>query len=155
MVDSEAALGSRSLNPFILDHFNLASLEVRSNQELLYSVKMDFENNDFQNAYYDLFKNSLGNPSRRKPQISLEMFKKGFFLLMIELSEEIDMYREAEVWTKIKPGSVCISGTFQKPLDKSIEVIYLGFLYNSVMVTDKRAVYLASSRFRETKSAIV
>lgn len=154
MVDSEAALGSRHLNPYIFDHFNLSSFEVRSNQKLLYSVKCDFENGDFQDAYHDLFKNSMNSSSRRKINLTMDMFQKGFFILLCELSEELNMYSQPDVWTKMTPGSVSISGTFAKPLERSIDIIYVGFLYDTILLTKERAAFLASTRFREAKSAI-
>ena len=155
MVDSEAALGSRALNPFDLHHFNLSSLEVRSNQQLLYTVKMDWENDDFQAAYYDLFKNNFGNIAKQSPYITQSMFKNGFFMISVELSEPIRLYQHSPVWTKMTPGSVTISGTFSQPLHRSVDFIFMGMTYDSILITSKRAVFLASSRFRENKSALV
>lgn len=154
MVDSEAALGARDLNPYLLDHNNLSSLEVRSNQQVLYSLKIDWENNDCAEAYYNLFKNNFGHIPGQTPNISLDMFRRGFFLILVELSESVKLFSQSDVWTKINPGSVSISGTFSKPLNRSLDFIYCGFLYDCVQITSKRAVYLASSRFRETKSTI-
>lgn len=154
MVDSEAALGSTALNPFNLQHFNLSSLEVRSNQQLLYSVKMDWENGDFQAAYYDLFKNNFGNIAKQTPNITESMFQNGFFLLSVELSEPIRLYDHAPVWTKMNSGSVSISGTFSKPLTRSVDFIFMAMTYDAILITGQRAVYQASARFRETRSAI-
>ena len=103
---------------------------------------MDWLNDDYAEAYYELFKSNFGNIAKQSPWITLEMFKSGFFMMMIELSDSVRLFNQADVWSKVSPGSICISGTFATPLRSSVEFVYCGWLYDQVILLGMIAFFL-------------
>lgn len=155
MVDTDAFLGSRHKNAFNLHHFNLTSLEFSTNSDVIYTLRTDFsESGDCAHAYHDMYKTNFGHKPTISPNISLYEYRNGFFLCVLEISQPLQIFSQSEVWAKQPVGSLTITGRFERALKHSVEFIYIGTFFENIMITKRRAVYLASQRFRESKATV-
>mgnify|MGYP001575687891 CR=1 FL=1 len=153
-VDTDAALGSRRKNPFDLKHFNLTTLEFSTNSEVIYTLRTNFSQAaDYACAYHDLFKGNFGHTPTVSPNISMFEYANGYFMVVLQISQPLKLFSQNEVWSRQPVGSLTITGRFEHALKNSVEFIYMGSFFDNLFITKRRATYLASQRFRDSKAA--
>lgn len=78
--------GSREKNPYNFNHHNVSNITVYLNGVSMSSISTDYSNNQYSNAYHQLFEGTGKLYSNNSNSISYKNFKTGFCLLPFNLS---------------------------------------------------------------------
>lgn len=122
MVDNDAYIGSRPLNPFNFKHMdiNLLYLTINCSQTPMQPLTFNFGKNPAQSmcGYSNLFKSINMNAYDRANLVTKQFFDNGAFLLGFDLTS--DLSASSDCSNLMNQGTIRIEGRFDKALPKTI-----------------------------------
>lgn len=142
MVENAAYNGTKSLNPYNFQHFNMTDfiLLVNGIPYPTQPLQMNFEDDHYARAYQTLFNGTGIHHDFRSHQIKKEDFKKGFFLLAFDLDP--DSYTDSCL-SLLEQGTVRIEGRFARALSKTITCIVYAEYDTKLEIDKNRNIILS------------
>jgi len=141
MVKNSSFLGSLTTNPYNFRHYDLSSCALNVNGKQIpaegLSLGMDHEKTSIM-GYRTLFEGSSIHHSNSGLQITHDMYIKGFFMLLFDLTPD----RGASEGHTSHPdnGNIRVELKFAKPLPEAITCIFYLEYDNSVRIDNSRTV---------------
>ena len=141
MVKNSYFLGSVTTNPYNFRHYDLSSFALNVNGKQIptegLSLGMDHEKTSVM-GYRTLFEGSGIHHSNSGLQITHDMYIKGFFMLLFDLTPD----RGASEGHTLHPdnGNIRVELKFAKPLPEAITCIFYLEYDNSVRIDTSRTV---------------
>lgn len=143
MVASEAFLGDFKKNPFNFQGFNLSTLTVtRDGQVVPYSpIRMDFDKGMCVEAYTKLVKRMKRvNGAMPQQELTLSEFLNGYALYVYELN---DTFYDLECLSHLQVGSLSVEAIFDKPLPENVNIVMFAQFDGLVEIDEFRAVTMS------------
>lgn len=135
-LDTAAQDGDFKKNPFEFKHFGIKEFKLKAaSKSVPYSTPLtfDFDNDDYMNGYYGLFKNIREAPN----DISYKEYKNGNTLFAFDLTPDLC---SSEHYNLAKDGSLDIDVVLKKPIETSITVLAYMEFDNILEINKHRAV---------------
>ena len=133
MVDAEAYHGTFLKNPYNFQTFDLSQLALYVDDESVpcKPLKMDFDKNNYVEAYNTLFE----NPGEKNPcSITRQEFDSGYALYRFRITPD-----DVESLTNTR-GNVKLSGRFKKALPKNVTLIVVGKFRQMLKIDNSRSI---------------
>lgn len=146
IVENTAYSGSRKLNPFHFQHFNMNQfhLVVNGVQVPSQAIDFDFSNKDApisMRGYETLFRGTnLHHHVDMSHQVKKSLFDKGFFLLAFDLTPDAS-YSRQDCLHLLNQGIVRIEARFSEAISKTLSVIVYTEYDATVEIDRDRNVY--------------
>ncbi|XP_031635354.1 uncharacterized protein F54H12.2-like [Contarinia nasturtii] len=142
MVDSGAFNGSPHLNPFNFQHFNYnyLSLYLDSTQIPTKPLTPNFAKKKYTREYYTLFEGSGINFADTGNSITLAEYPDGYCLAAFDLTPDLSC--SDSHWNIIRSGVLRAEIRFEKPLEKTITVIFFAEFENLIEVDKNRNIII-------------
>ena len=121
---SGAFNGSRTLNPFNFQNFNINYLCLHSGGQQYPNkpLQPDFARNHFVDAYHTLFTDTCSNLTNQSNGISRDQYKDGNCLFCFDLSADSSASDNTH-WNLIRNGNLRIEVRFSEPLAQPVNLI--------------------------------
>lgn len=141
MVDNLAYTGTKTLNPFNFQHFNMTdfSLLVNGTPYPMQPLRMNFEEDMYCKAYQTLFTGVGIHFDDRGHEITYEDFKNGHFILAYDLNPD---YHSQGCLSLLDQGSIRIEAQFSKSFERSITVIIYAEYDSKLEIDSNRNIIL-------------
>lgn len=138
-VDNKAYNGDYKLNPFNFQHFSATELSVYldGQQHAIKPLLMDFENNQYVNAYMSMFSGTRKENQDEGNDIDRSEFARGYSLYVFDLTPDLS---ENDSFNLTRSGGVRIGMKFSKALDKTITVVAFAEFENIIEIDRNRNV---------------
>lgn len=128
MVENQAYTGTRTLNPYNFQHFNLSQFNITVNGMKIPSQPIEFDfntnaTNPISSRGYDhLFRGANLHLLDRSMQVTRAFYNSGGLLIAHDLTSDAS-YQKSSCVNPIQKGIVSIEARFAKALPKTITVI--------------------------------
>ena len=139
LVDHEAKNGDLTKDPFNFAHFDLKSigLDVGGFPVPTKPLTMDYDNNMFTRAFYNLGKVAQKDKCNFDHGLSRDMFANGYALYAFDLTSDDCSGEGVHL---IRNDSVTIEGTFKTPLDGTISAVVFSEFEELVQIREDRSI---------------
>ena len=141
MVETAAYHGNATLNPFNFQHFNVGEITLYKDG-MPYpcpSMRMDFENQKYAEAYHNFMKSLGAAYSNKVPPVKKEEFGAGFFIVVYDMSPDQSGSVQSASMLSMN-SNVRLEMKFAKALPKNVTLLVYAEYENAMEITKDRQV---------------
>ena len=131
--------GDIETSPYNFGHFHTQRMRVEVNGQQFPNVEydLDFNNNRFSRAYFDMMQNCGFAFTPATNGITMDMYKNGFAFFVFNLSTSIDDHPSFEL---IRFGTTTLNIKLRQPLAEPVNVIVYGIFDSLVQIDKNRSI---------------
>lgn len=149
MVDSKAFAGSKTLNPFNFQHFDMKNIQLKVNSVSVPSIRLDTVFNDadktkrqLMRAYRHLNDHTGILSANDGTGITLDMFAEGFSLFPFDLSPDLCLSHHNHL---AQTGQIDLEISFGTDLPQNITIVALMNYNDTIEIDHERKIYVNAS----------